>query len=113
MRTKFESTILDENIVDVPALRFRRKEDTIIRLKEKREVACVLNDDHYVERDEETGEITRRGREIHFVLEMMQLKAIRKLKDSTMRPMRVFIEGKYFNVRFLDLHIHPGKIINV
>ena len=112
LRTKFESSLLNENVVDVPALRFRTKHDTITNLMTRKEVACVLNDDHYVETDQETGKIIKRGREIHFVLEMSQLKAIRKLKDSTLRPMRIFIEGQYFDVRFLDLHIHPGKVYN-
>lgn len=52
IRTKFESSLLNENIVEIPALRFRRKQDTITSLKLNREVACVLNDDHYVETDE-------------------------------------------------------------
>ena len=62
-----------------------------------------------METDPVTGEVTKRGREIHFVLESSQIKAIRKLKDATLRPMRIFIEGQAFNVRFLDVHIHHSK----
>jgi hypothetical protein len=51
LRTKFESSLLNENVVDVPALRFRTKHDTITNLMTRKEVACVLNDDHYVETD--------------------------------------------------------------
>lgn len=109
IRTKLESSLLQENVVEIPALRFRTKADTVLALKEKREVACVLNDDYYTETDAQTGEVKRKGREIHFVLEMNQLKQIRKLKDSTLRPMRLFIEGRLFDVRFLDLHVHPSK----
>ena len=62
LKTKFESSLLNENIVEIPALRYRTKHDRIMTLKNNREVACVLNDDHYVETDSETGEILKRGR---------------------------------------------------
>lgn len=113
IRTKLESSLLQENVVEIPAIRFRTKQDTLLKLKERREVACVLNDDYYTEVNETTGEIIKKGREIHFVLEMNQLKQIRKLKDATLRPMRIMIEGRLFDVRFLDLHIHPGKEIKM
>lgn len=99
LRTKFESTLVEESIVEVPALRRRRPEDTMMALKEKRQIGCYLISDH--------------GDEVvDFVLEYSQIKGIAKMKDATLRKIHLYVEGREYTCTFARADTHPGMIIH-
>ena len=95
IRTKLESSLVDHTRVEIPALRLRRNEDTIDSLKKKGQVACSLVSDH--------GHET-----IHFVIEKNQARGVNKLKDKHLRHIFLYIEGKEYNCRFMDIRIHQS-----
>ena len=95
-RSKLEADLVEQSRIELVTLRKRRPDDKLEELLKKKQCGGFIT---WPNGDDP----------VHFVIEQSQAKALWSAKDSTLRPVSVFVEGREYECRLNVCDRHPCK----